>query len=78
FGFPIGFSSHEDVAFPTRTTQELIDTGRVGETYIDRLTDLETKGQFAKVSKVPEPTTLIGVLGLGGWLFSSSLQRRKQ
>ncbi|NEN96772.1 MAG: PEP-CTERM sorting domain-containing protein [Moorea sp. SIO3I7] len=78
FGFPIGFSSHEDVAFPTRTTQELIETGKVGDTYIDRLTELETKGQFAKVSTVPEPTTLIGVLGLGGWLFTSSLQRRKQ
>ncbi|NEP18098.1 MAG: hypothetical protein F6J97_14530 [Leptolyngbya sp. SIO4C1] len=34
FGFPIGFSSHEDVAFLTRTTQELLDTGRVGETYV--------------------------------------------
>ncbi|MBK1646164.1 hypothetical protein CKO25_16230 [Thiocapsa imhoffii] len=33
FGFPIGFSSHEDASFPTRTTQERIDTGRVGEAY---------------------------------------------
>ncbi|TVR57368.1 MAG: hypothetical protein EA420_19135 [Candidatus Competibacteraceae bacterium] len=33
FGFPIGFSSHEDVSFPTRTTRERIDTGRVGEAY---------------------------------------------
>ncbi|MEO1799100.1 MAG: pre-peptidase C-terminal domain-containing protein [Cyanobacteria bacterium J06629_2] len=39
FGFPIGFSSHEDVAFPTRTTQELLDTGRLGETYIDDVQD---------------------------------------
>ncbi len=35
FGFPPGFSSHEDVAFFTRTTQELVDTGRVGEAYVD-------------------------------------------
>ncbi|NES07878.1 MAG: PEP-CTERM sorting domain-containing protein [Okeania sp. SIO2F4] len=41
FGFPLGFSSHEDVAFPTRTTQELIDTGRVGETYVDELTSVQ-------------------------------------
>ena len=33
FGFPIGFSSHEDVAFFARTTQNRIDTGRVGEAY---------------------------------------------
>ncbi|MEM1310912.1 MAG: serine hydrolase, partial [Cyanobacteria bacterium P01_H01_bin.153] len=35
FGFPIGFSSHEDVAFLTRTTAELIATGRVGDAYVD-------------------------------------------
>lgn len=34
FGFPLGFSSHEDVGFFTRTTQELVDTGRVGEAYL--------------------------------------------
>lgn len=33
FRFPIGFSSHEDASFPTKTTQERIDTGRVGEAY---------------------------------------------
>ncbi|NEN96771.1 MAG: PEP-CTERM sorting domain-containing protein [Moorea sp. SIO3I7] len=27
---------------------------------------------------VPEPTTLMGMLGLGGWLFASTLKRRKQ
>ncbi|WP_228025224.1 histidine phosphatase family protein [cf. Phormidesmis sp. LEGE 11477] len=35
FDFPIGFSSHEDVSFFTRTTQDLLDTGRTGETYVD-------------------------------------------
>ena len=34
FGFPIGFSSHEDVSFPTRTTAQLIATGRVGAAYL--------------------------------------------
>ncbi len=33
FGFPIGFSSHEDVSFLTKTTQDRIDTGKVGEAY---------------------------------------------
>ncbi|MDJ0518089.1 MAG: PEP-CTERM sorting domain-containing protein [Trichodesmium sp. MO_231.B1] len=78
FGFPLGFSSHEDVAFPTRTTQELIDTGRVGETYVDELTNLQATGEFAKVSSVPEPATLIGVVGLGGFLLTSTLQRQKR
>lgn len=35
FGFPIGFSSHEDVAFLTKTTQDRIDTGKVGTAYFD-------------------------------------------
>ena len=42
FGFPIGYSSHEDIAFLTRTTQDLIDTpgtqptgSKVGATYYD-------------------------------------------
>ncbi|MGD1952474.1 MAG: PEP-CTERM sorting domain-containing protein [Leptolyngbyaceae cyanobacterium] len=34
FGFPIGFSTHEDVSFPSITTQELVDTGRVGAAYL--------------------------------------------
>lgn len=35
FGFPIGFSSHEDVSFLYKTTQDRIDTGRVGRAYFD-------------------------------------------
>ena len=55
FGFPPGFSSHEDVAFFTRTTQELIDTGRVGETYIDQLQDsLDEIGQRIEVTPVED------------------------
>ncbi|MEM9274924.1 MAG: hypothetical protein AAGA80_18465 [Cyanobacteria bacterium P01_F01_bin.143] len=53
FGFSIGFSSHEDVAFLTRTTQQLLDTGRVGETYIDQIQDgLGELGQRIEVIPV--------------------------
>ena len=54
FGFPVGFGSHEDVAFFTRTTGELVETGRVGETYVDGLQDsLNEFGDRITVS-VPE------------------------
>jgi hypothetical protein len=33
FGYPIGFSSHEDAGFLYKTTQDRIDTGKVGPTY---------------------------------------------
>ncbi|MEL7225421.1 MAG: hypothetical protein AAGL17_11285, partial [Cyanobacteria bacterium J06576_12] len=39
FGFPLGYSSHEDIAFLTQTTAELIETGKVGETYLDDIQD---------------------------------------
>ncbi|WP_299485889.1 serine hydrolase [Acaryochloris sp. IP29b_bin.137] len=57
FGFPIGFSSHEDVAFLTRTTQELLDTGRVGETYIGNTrAGLDELGQRVQISEVDTPS----------------------
>ncbi|MEO0834904.1 MAG: hypothetical protein AAFY16_02715, partial [Cyanobacteria bacterium J06642_3] len=57
FGFPLGFSSHEDVAFLTRTTQELLDTGRVGETYIDDIQDsLDEIGQRIEVTPIEDIT----------------------
>ncbi len=53
FNLPLGFGSHEDVAFFTRTTQELIDTGRAGETYVDQLQDsLGEVGQKIEVTAV--------------------------
>ncbi|MEL7313417.1 MAG: PEP-CTERM sorting domain-containing protein [Cyanobacteria bacterium J06559_3] len=80
FGFPIGFSSHEDVSFPPRTTQELIDTGRVGEAYLppngEPVTPLGESGQFARVTPVPEPGSILGLLGIGGGLLTFSLKRR--
>ncbi|MEM8827925.1 MAG: hypothetical protein AAGE96_01040 [Cyanobacteria bacterium P01_G01_bin.19] len=38
-GFPIGYSTHEDVSFPTLTVADLIDNGKVGETYLDEIQD---------------------------------------
>jgi len=43
FGFPLGYSSHEDIAFLTKTTAELIETGKVGETYLDDIQDSLTE-----------------------------------
>ena len=66
FGFPLGFSTHEDVAFFTRTTQQLLDTGRMGEAYIDDVQDsLDEFGERIQVSFVDD--SFIPVFGsLGG------------
>ncbi|MEM9906744.1 MAG: PEP-CTERM sorting domain-containing protein [Cyanobacteria bacterium P01_D01_bin.44] len=81
FGFPLGFSSHEDVAFPPFTTQELIDTGRVGEAYLppngQPVTALDERGQFAQVTAVPEPASLLGLLAIGSGLLTTGLKRRQ-
>ena len=85
FGFPIGFSSHEDVGFPTRTTQDLVDDGRVGDAYLppngEPATPLGKAGQFAQVTQVaasvPEPTSVLGLLGLGG-LLASGFKRQQR
>lgn len=82
FGFPIGFSSHEDVGFPTRTTQDLVDDGRVGEAYLppngQPATPLNETGQFAQVTQVtdvPEPGSILGLLGISGGLMATSFKR---
>ncbi|MEL7054312.1 MAG: PEP-CTERM sorting domain-containing protein, partial [Cyanobacteria bacterium J06588_5] len=84
FGFPIGFSSHEDVGFPTRTTQDLVDDGRVGEAYLppngQPATPLDEAGQFAQVTQVtavPEPASILGLLGVSGGLMAASFKRRQ-
>ncbi|MEO0807749.1 MAG: PEP-CTERM sorting domain-containing protein [Cyanobacteria bacterium J06643_4] len=81
FSFPIGFSSHEDVGFPTRTTQELVDDGRVGEAYLppngQPATPLNKAGQFARVTPVPEPASILGLLGIGSGLLASGFKRRQ-
>ncbi|MEM7061667.1 MAG: PEP-CTERM sorting domain-containing protein [Cyanobacteria bacterium P01_B01_bin.77] len=85
FGFAPGFAPHEDVAFPSRTTQELVDTGRVDATYLppngELATPLNETGQFARVTlatpaSVPEPGSILGVLGLGS-LLTFGLKRRQ-
>lgn len=80
FGFPLGFSSHEDVSFPTITTQQLIDTNRVGAAYLppngQPVTPLNETGQFAQVTAVPEPTSLLGLLGISSGLLIAGLKRR--
>ena len=71
FGFTPGFDPHEDVAFPSRTTQELVDTGRV---LIDPVTSPNRTGRFARVTPVPEPSSLLGlfaiIFGVLGTVFN--------
>ena len=42
FGFPIGYSSHEDASFPYATTTEKIDGGKVGSAYYASVNGIET------------------------------------
>ena len=35
FGYPIGFSSHEDVSFLYKTTYDMIDSGKMGQAYYE-------------------------------------------
>jgi PEP-CTERM motif len=80
FGFPVGFSTHEEVAFPTRTTQELIDTNRVGSAYLppngSPVTPLDERGQYASVTQVPEPAACGGLLVIGLGLLATGKHRR--
>ncbi|MBE9060910.1 calcium-binding protein [cf. Phormidesmis sp. LEGE 11477] len=49
FDLPLGYRAHEDVAFFTLTTQELLDTGGVGDAYADQLTNLDEVGARIQV-----------------------------
>ena len=75
FGFPIGFSSHEDVAFLTRTTAELIETGRVGDTYVDNpQAGLDELGPRITVSPPPnDPGSFQAVSGVTSLFINFSL-----
>ena len=83
FGFPVAFSTHQGIAFPPFTTQELIDTGRVGAAYLppngQPVTALDERGQFAQVTQVqvPEPTSLLGLFVVGSGFLVTSLKRRQ-
>ncbi len=68
FGFPIGYSTHEDVAFLTMTTQELLESGK----FIDPVyranpaSDLDDFGQRVRVPAPPTLALLLaGVVLLG-------------
>lgn len=90
FGFATAFTPHEGIAFPTRTTQELIDTGRVSDVYLppngQPVTPLDGTGQFAQVTlvtaepdptSVPEPASALGLLAIGGGFLATSLKRQQ-
>ena len=50
FGFPIGYSTHEDASFQYKTTQQQIDGGKVGDAYIDTLaSDIDATGKLVHV-----------------------------
>jgi hypothetical protein len=71
FGFPVGFSTHEDVAFFARTTAQLLATGRVGPAYQNNVfSPLDSFGSPVTTTAVPEPATVLGlgVAGVAGWL----------
>jgi len=58
FGFPIGYSTHEDASFSYKTTQSTIDGGKVGSAYyvdgeLNRLaSDVNGFGQNVRVKEV--------------------------
>ena len=57
FGFPIGYSTHEDIAFLTRTIAELIETGNVGDAYLEQIQDsLDQLGAPINVFAPPNQT----------------------
>ncbi|MGD1904950.1 MAG: hypothetical protein ACFB0C_03045 [Leptolyngbyaceae cyanobacterium] len=76
----IGFGSHEDVAFPTRTTQQLIDTGKVGADYQaplgEPVTPLDQTGEYIEVTRVPEPTSAISLLAVGAIATVSAFKKK--
>ncbi len=64
FGFPDGFSDHEDVGFFTLTTQDLLDTGRVGAAYVNNTNfGPDEFGQRMSISAVPLPSTMALLAG---------------
>jgi len=58
FGFPIGYSTHEDASFSYKTTQSTIDGGKVGSAYyvegeLNKLaSDINGFGQNVRVKEV--------------------------
>lgn len=67
-GFPLGYSTHEDIAFLTQTTAELIETGKVGETYLDQIQD--TLGELGSPIQVVPPENDAGEFIVGSGVTS--------
>ena len=60
FDFPPAFGYHEDVAFFTRDNEELLETGNVGETYVEQVQDNpDEEGERIKVTPVEESESQI-------------------
>ena len=69
FGYLIGFSSHEDVSLLYKTAYDMIDSGKIGQTYYEvvngtvavnkLVSDVGSMGRFVRISHVSscaEPT----------------------
>ncbi|MEM9770019.1 MAG: hypothetical protein AAF889_00185 [Cyanobacteria bacterium P01_D01_bin.73] len=69
FGFPIGYSTHEDVSFPSLTTSQLAASPKMGDAYSppngQPVTPPGGFGQFARVTAVSEHSSLPGLSILG-------------
>ena len=64
FNFPSGFRDHEDVAFFTRDNEQLLETGGVGETYVDEVRDNpDEEGERIEVIPVEEESQIEPVFG---------------
>lgn len=78
FGLPPGFNRHRDVAFLTITTQVLVDSGGVGETYVDNPNfGLDEIGQRIAVAPVPVPPAFVLLASALGLAFPMAFHRRK-
>ena len=60
FDFPSAFRYHEDIAFFTRDNEELLETGNVGETYVEQVQDNpDEEGERIEVTPVEESESQI-------------------
>lgn len=60
FDFSRAFGGHEDVAFFTRDNEELFETGKVGETYVDEVqNNPDEEGERIKVAPIEESESQI-------------------
>lgn len=78
FDFPRAFGGHEDIGWFTVTTQGLIDTGNVGEAYVDNPNfGLDEFGQRVTVAPIPVPPAIVLLASALGFASSMVYRRRK-